>query len=375
MITFIAALMTTMPVSTFVADDERVLFRPAVSLKDQSISLKAWGSGFCAETEEAAFQGTSSVRVATKNLFQGGTFLFGKPIDLAPAFTDKSNLLRITFKPLDSTFSSGSGVGGGGGIGAAGGGDEGGGQPGGPPSGGGRGGGGQAGGPPGGGFGQAGGGRGGAPSGGAGGGFGQAGGGRGGAPGGGIGNGGGGSTAPSVLKTIRLIVTTTDGKKSEAYMTANTGSADERGWRQASIPLQAIKGFEKTNQIVKSVSLAGDVSTAFYVGDMRTVSDKTPLRVEPNFRTVQCSVNSSVTFSANGFGGSSVLKYTWDFDDADGIQVDAEGQTVIHKFREASNDVAKGARPDKSFVVTLTVSDAYGLKESYSTKLKVQVNP
>jgi hypothetical protein len=383
--TFLLALALTGQAG---ADDQKVLYRPGVSLKDQSISLRSWGSGICSETEEAAFQGSTSVRVATKNLFQGGTLEFGKNIDLAGSYSDKANLLRITFMPLNGATGGGSGSGSGrpGGLGGAGGG--GGGAKGGGAVGGGRGGGAGAGDGDGGGGGGAAGGFGpppgiggsGGPGGGSQGGFGPPPGlgGPGGGPGGVGGQGGGGSMVASTnLKTIRLIITTTDGKKSEAFVPAATSSPAERGWRQAGIPLQAIKGFERTNKVVKSVSFAGDTSTAFYIGDLRVINDRTPIRAEPNFRTATCSVNSTLTFSANGTGGSSVLKYSWDFDDQDGIQADAEGQSVKYRFRTASNDLRNAAqmRPGGTFTITLTVSDAYGLKDPYTTQVKVKVNP
>jgi hypothetical protein len=197
-----------------------------------------------------------------------------------------------------------------------------------------------------------------------------------GAPSGGKGQGGGATAAVySTLNTMRLIITTTDGQKSEAYIEASTSSPIEKGWRMAGVPLQAIRGFERTNKIIKDISFAGDVSTAFFVGDIRLVSDKTPITATPTFRNYQTSVNENVTFSASANGGSSVLKYSWDFDDADGIQEEAEGSTISHRFLTASNDLRAGARPGGVFNVTLTVSDAYGLKTPYSTVIKVKVNP
>jgi hypothetical protein len=349
------------------ADDSKVLYRPGVSLKDQSIVLQSWGSGICSETEEAAFQGLTSVRIATKNLFQGGTMQFGKSVDLAGQFSDKANLLRITFMPIGASAGGGGGAGGGkpGGLGGAGGGGGGGQAAGGD----GDGGGGAAFGAPG-GFGS--------PGAGPGGGQGRGGGAAFGAPGGGFqGPGATASAGSSGLKTIRLIITTTDGKRSEAFIPASTSSSAERGWKQAGIPLQAIKGFDRTNKVIKSVSFAGDTSSAFYVGDLRVINDRTPIRAEPSFRTATCALNDTLTFSATGTGGSSVLKYSWDFDNIDGIQSDAEGQVVKFKFRTPSNDLRNAAnmRPGGSFTITLTVTDAYGLKDPYTTQIKVKVNP
>jgi hypothetical protein len=316
-------------------------------LKDQAISLKSWGSGICSETEEDAFEGTTSIRVTTKNLFQGGILSWEKPVDLAASYPDKANLLRITFKSLDATVSTG------GGAGAAG-------------AGGGKGKGGA------GGFGGLDGGAGGGPQGGGG----RQGGGPGfGAPGGGAAA-GAGSAATSTLKMMRIIIATTDGKKSEAFIPAATTVGVDRGWKQAGIPLQAIKGFDKTNKIIKNISFSGDVSTAFYLGDIRVINDRTPIKGETSFRNAVSNVNSSLTFSATGYGGSSVLKYSWDFDDADGIQVDAEGQSVKYTFRVASNDLTNAStrRPNGEFTITLTISDTYGLKDPYMTTIKVKVN-
>lgn len=331
-------------------DGAVVLYRAGLELKDQSISLKSWGSGIITETDDTAYEGTKSVRVTTKNHYQGGSMIFGNAANLAAASADKSNLLRITFKTLDSaTGSAGGPAGAGGGRGKPG--------PGGAGQGGGEGAAGGIGGV---------GGR-GAPQGfGGPAGFGT--------PGGGGAQ--GGASSASALSSMRVIVTTTDGLKSEAILSVSSAGTD-RGWKQSSIPLSAIKGFDRTNKVVKQISFAGDTSTAFYVGELRVVSDKTPIRGEPNVRTMMTNIGIPVVFSATGSGGSSALKYSWDFDDADGIQIDAEGQSVRHKFRQASMDQRNpsASRKNGEFIVTLTISDAYGVKEPYSTQIKVKVNP
>src|SRR5437016_6081141 len=80
-----------------VAQGPKVLYSPGRDIKDQGIGITAWGSGVISQTDEAAFEGTMSVRVSTRNFFQGGILNFSQPIDVSEAFNDKANLLRLTF--------------------------------------------------------------------------------------------------------------------------------------------------------------------------------------------------------------------------------------------------------------------------------------
>jgi len=354
-----------------------VLYQPAKEVKDQGISIKSWGSGTISETDETAYQGTHSIRVSTRNYFQGGLIGFGSPVDVSKDYLSKTNLLKLTFKVADSGVVGGSGKGGalGGGPGVGGGllgtGGGGGGAAGGGKAGFGLGGGagarggGQGPGGPGrpGGFGGPGGPGGfGGPGGPGGFGGGQR--GKGGdGPAGGFGGAGGGAAAP-VLKQIRLIITTSDGKKSEAYIPANTSGPGDQGWTTVAVPLQAISGFDRTNKMISQIGLAGNTTATFYVGDLRVVDDSTPIRGEANTREINAALGDEYTLTATGFGGSSILRYTWDFDDKDGIQVDAEGQSITHKFRKAGN-----------YTITVTIQDYFGLKQPYTSTIKVVVNP
>jgi hypothetical protein len=160
-----------------------------------------------------------------------------------------------------------------------------------------------------------------------------------------------------------VIVTTTDGKKSEAYVPLTTGSAGERGWSTVAVPLAAINGFDRTNKVVKSIAFAPDDTATFYIGELRIVNDTTPISGEISPASLNIGSGQEVQLRARGMGGSSILKYSWDFDKADGIQVDAEGQNVTRKFRKSG-----------SYTITLTISDYFGLKKPYTTEMKVVVN-
>jgi hypothetical protein len=336
-----------------------ILYKSGQKAADQGMTLKGWGSGSISQTDETSYAGTYSIQVSSRNFFQGGIISLATGDDVSGKFDDKDNLLKITFKTADSTTrsfggpsrpgSAGLGQKGAGGFGApgVGPGGPGGVGPGGP---GGRGPGGF-----GGGGGQGFGGGGAAGFGGGGQGF--------GAPGLG-GRNGGASAQPETLKTMRLIVTTSDMKKSEAYIPVDTNSSTDNGWKITSIPLQAINGFDKTNKVIKEIAFAGDATATFYIGDLRIVNDSTPIHGEiENGQDLNLALGDTVTFHASGTGGASTLKYSWDFGTAPTPEEDAVGQTVIRKFRKSG-----------TYTVTLTVQDAFGLKTPYSTTIHVKVN-
>jgi hypothetical protein len=339
-----------------------LIYAPIKAIKEQNIVVKGWGSGTISETDEAAYEGTHSLRIASRNYFQGGIIVFEKPVNLASEYSDKANLLKIVYRSLESGTVQGGGPGGAGG---------GGGKPGGFGGGAGAGAGAGIGGGPGGGPGAGAGPGGGAPGKSGGGGPGGPGGGQGGPPGfggGAPGKGGGGapggSASASTLANMRVIVTTTDGKKSEAYVPLKTGNTSgERGWSDVSVPLASISGLDRTNKIVSSIAFAPDETATFYIGELRVINDTTPITGEISPKSLNLGAGQEVRLNARGFGGSSILKYTWDFDDADGIQVDAEGQSVTRKFRKPG-----------TYNITLTIADYFGLKKPYTATMKVVVN-
>lgn len=278
------------------------LYSPSRSVADQGISLLGWGSGTVAETDEVAFEGTTSIRISTRNYFQGGVLSYANPISLAAAFADPNNLLMLNLRVADSAMTMGGGAGGG------------------------NRGGGNAGG------------------------F---------AMGEGGGGGGGNAAAaaePEKLDTLRMILGTSDGLRSEAYVRVDTSRAGERGWRQVGIPLRAITGFERTNKTLSSIAFGANSVGTFFIGDAKIVNDATPIYGEMQLADMNIGTGTQVTLQGSGFGGASVLTYTWTIQAADGSRATAEGQVINRRFRKPG-----------TFKVSLTVSDKYGLKKSFTT--------
>lgn len=357
-----------------------VLYTPTQSVEDQGISVRPWGSGTVSVTDQAAYEGTKSIRIYTTNFFQGAWLDFAKPISLSSEYSNPNDMLQVTVMiPTSNTVFGGKGgfKGGFGGGPAAGGVSSGG-----PAAGGGAtagssgfgglksgGKGGPGLGSPGGRGGQGGPAAGGPSSGPAGGG--PAGGGF--SPGGKRGGAGGQNgqdsknnliTIPTrPLKMIRLVISTSDGLKSEAYLPADV-PANQQGWSQIAIPVSAINGFGRTNKQVVGVAISGDQPTSVYLGELKVVNDPTPITGQINDTAVNLAVGDTLTLSASGYGGATILKYEWDFNYTGGTFVDeAEGQAINHTFNKPG-----------TFKVMVRISDKYGKKASYENAVTITVN-
>jgi hypothetical protein len=286
-------------------------------------SVVSWGGGKIEETAETSLAGGRSLKVETNNMFQGGVLKLGAPVDLSAAASGNKDLLTIGLWIPDYSGAS-----------ASSGGGE-------PAAGGAMGGGGRRGGM-------------------------GVGGGQGGSRGGALVGGGtppaGGAGANEIprMQNLRLVITTTDGKRSEAMLPIRSAGK----WVQAGIPVAMIPGFAKTNKTIQSIAVAGDAPTYFYVGEIRVTQDVSPIQGQIHNTALNVGKGTEVVLQATAEGGVTPLAFVWDFNSTDGVQDDAVGQAVRHKFRQPG-----------TFKVTLTVKDIYGIKTPWVGTLDVTVNP
>ncbi|HXH61839.1 MAG TPA: PKD domain-containing protein [Fimbriimonadaceae bacterium] len=281
------------------------LYSPNISIDDQGITVTPWGSGTIAETTETANKGSASIRVSSRNFYQGGTLTFTKGFDLSKEAGDKSNLLVFSIHaPTNETVIKGGGKSAGTTSG----------------------------------------------------------------PGGGT-TGAGQTNSPefeikALMTKVRCVIITTDDKRTEVYLDLSNAISNSAGWKTVGVPLVSIPGFTDSNKTIKSIAFSGDTIATFYIGSIRILNDTTPLYVEPTVHEMNLALGDTVTLSAIGSGGSSQLKYTWDFDASDGVDVDADGQVVKRTFRKPGD-----------YTITVTVHDVFGLKKPYSNTIHVVVNP
>lgn len=293
------------------------------------VLLNGWGSGEARETGDHVFIGSKSIKVTTHGSYQGGRIMLDHPVDLKQVASDKSAYLQLAVLLPTSENASRGGYGPGG-YGPMGRGGRMMGGPGGPGGPGGRGG------------------------------------------YGGAGQRGGDNTQfvkPKTLTGLRMVLVTDDGKTVETDLPVSSAAVAHDDWSTLAVPLIALKGLADTDAKVKEFRVFGDSSCVVYIGQIRVLHDDTPIRVDELVeKTV--AVNDPVTFTASAEAGASPLKYEWDFDSNNGQAVDAEGKTVTHKYRKSRHDANGNSIP---FVVTLTVSDPYGLKKPVTRTTQVNV--
>lgn len=323
-------------------DDVRlsmVLFRGDTS----NLSLGSWGSGTLEATKEAVAEGNFGLKVTTHGMYQGGRMDFRTPVDLAPALSNSKAYLRILVRFIGGS-STGSGFGGGNFGGA----DEGAGR-GFPGSGGSSGGGRFQGGPPG-----------GFP----------------GSPGGFGGFGGGSSSDTGIpFQNMRFLLTMMDGSQVELVRQVESAAKDDANqWDRITIPFATIvkkmggKAATGDGAKLKSIAFFGDKFGQFYIGEVNVAADETEISIAPLEDQIFFAQQPTL-FVGSAEGGSSTLKYSWDFDASDGIQEDATGRVAQHTFPKSGS-----SNGQKEYVVTLTVIDVDGLKKEARTTLKADVS-
>jgi len=305
---------------------------------DAGIALRSWGAGSIEDSTETTFVGSRSLKVLTRGMLSGGWIIFNTPIDLRADLNAPDKVMRFALR----FAGTGGAVGGGAGGPQAPGGFGGPGAPLGGPGFGGEGGGPQA---PG-GFGGP-----GAPA------------------------GGGGRTATPPLRELRLIIETSDGKRTEAILPLQNLRTDESGWQSLSVPLRAIVGLRETNGQISRIGFFGDTTGVFYIGEIRTLSESGTLQgymaIQNTFGSVFTSRSQERLSIASGDeliffgvaeGVSTPVEFRWSFSD-DPSQVDGIGQVVRRRFPKRG-----------TYTVHLTIADPQGVRPPATAKIQIQVN-
>jgi hypothetical protein len=306
--------------------------------ENAGITLRSWGAGSIEDSTETTFVGSRSLKVLTRGMLSGGWLVFNTPVDLRADLNAPDKAMRFTLRFAGASGGAAGGAGGPqapGGIGGSG-------APRGGPGFGGEGGGPEA---PG-GFGGP-----GAPA------------------------GGGAQTTTPTLRELRLIIETSDGKRTETMLPLQNLRTDELGWQSLSAPLRSIAGLRETNGQIAKIGFFGDMTGVFYIGEIRTLSEGGALQgymaIQNTFGSVFTSRSQERLSIASGDeliffgvaeGVSAPVEYRWSFGD-DPSQVDGTGQVVRRRFPKRGN-----------YTVHLTIADPQGVRPPATARIQIQVN-
>lgn len=162
------------------------------------------------------------------------------------------------------------------------------------------------------------------------------------------------------LQRLRLVFTDEKGYRAE-FQPGFTPSPDA-DWMNVSIPLTKLHTRSGTIiQNLKRLLIFADSSDTIYIGAIKVVSDSQAITADPG-GDLSYAAGDSIVFKANASAGLSNVRCEWDFDNSDGLQVDAVGQYAKYKFSKSGD-----------FIVTLTVNDVHGLKAPLVKTVKVHI--
>ncbi len=133
-------------------------------------------------------------------------------------------------------------------------------------------------------------------------------------------------------------------------------------WMRVAVPLAKFKVKEDISEFrLKRLLIFTDVPSTLYLGEMKLITDNTPITVQPlDSQTV--AIMDQLAFVADADGGVSSLKYAWDFDNSNGIQPEQTEKVARYVYTRGGD-----------FTVSLTVSDYDGLKQPVTVTTTISV--
>lgn len=165
------------------------------------------------------------------------------------------------------------------------------------------------------------------------------------------------------VRRLRVMLVFEGGKSIESQVDLASFRLQDDGWMIVSFPLAYLKSkLDLTDYRLERMVISGDGSEPFHVGEISITRDSTPITPDAG-ESKEVSRNYPIAFQGFCRAGATAVKYSWDFNDLNGIQEEAVGDLVYHKFTAPGN-----------WVVTMTASDVFGIKKSAKSTIKAKVN-
>lgn len=144
---------------------------------------------------------------------------------------------------------------------------------------------------------------------------------------------------------------------------ADTTGGNLDSWVDIGIPFKALNLDAATAAShLTAITVGADATATFYIGEIKVVDDEVPISAFAGDR-LDIAQADAARLHATANGGESMLNYSWNFGQGNSETVDASGSSVEAHYLKGGKD----------YTVTLTVSDADGIKKPVVTTTTVKV--
>jgi len=151
-------------------------------------------------------------------------------------------------------------------------------------------------------------------------------------------------------KNLRLVLFTDEGVIVADPVAIGLQAKDKRGWLPVSVSLARFKGPEGAKQL-RAVGLFSEQSDVFYLGQLRLLVDRTPVRAAVKAEPAITRTGQVIDFSVELSGGPVDPQISWDFGESDEVKQQAVGARVKYVYKKAGD-----------YLVTCTVADRGGVR-------------
>jgi len=160
---------------------------------------------------------------------------------------------------------------------------------------------------------------------------------------------------PRPITAIRVFLETEAGGLAADDFPVNYGATDDAGWLRTEIPLSAFAGSAtaRSSRLVRVV-VSAESSGTFYVARADLIGKAAPVDFEMSVAPSQAgsvAANTPLLFRVVPTGGVPLadMRAFWDFNDQDGVGIDASGVQAVSAFAGAGK-----------YRITCTVVDVRG---------------
>jgi hypothetical protein len=167
-----------------------------------------------------------------------------------------------------------------------------------------------------------------------------------------------------LVSQLQVVLLTDKGEMIADSWPIEAANLSPGAWKRIDLPMAYFKSAQsEPASLLKGLRISGDRADVFYIGQMSLLVDDAPLRLQISGDPARPNIDQAITFRANVEGGAASTLVSWDFDNSDGIQVQAQGDTVQWIYRQSG-----------SYIVTAIATDEFGGKTPVTVTTMVIVN-